>query len=190
VVTAVRGQAYNVHLTYEDYKVCPEDGQRYEIIEGDLAVSPTPILWHQELVVRLFLIFRKWSEGGAGGMVVVAPATVILAFDTVVEPDVFWISPQQVDDIAKDVVHGAPDLVVEVLSPSTGDRDRGIKARTYARYGVREYWLVDPATETVSILALRGRGFRVHAKGSGQRALASSLDPKLTVVPAELFRRS
>lgn len=185
----MRGQTFPIHLTYEDYRACPEDGRRYEILEGDLAVSPTPILWHQELVVRLLTLLLRWIDAGAGGRVVVAPATVILAHDTVVEPDVFWISPERLPAIAKDVVCGAPDLIVEVLSPSTARRDRGIKARAYARHGVREYWLVDPDTQTVTILTLRGSVFRAHASGTGHRVLASRIDPTLKVVPAELFRR-
>lgn len=190
LVTHVMGEARRIHLTYEDYKACPEDGQRYEILEGDIAVTPTPVPRHQELVGRLFLVLSRWVEEGAGGTVFLAPLTVLLADDTVVEPDLFWIAPKSIAVIGEDIVRGAPDLVAEVLSPSTASRDRGTKAKVYAKFGVREYWLIDPAGETVTILALRGRHFRPHASGTGHRLIASAVDPALKIVPSEIFRRT
>jgi Uma2 family endonuclease len=183
------GEALKIHLTYEDYKACPEDGQRYEILEGDIAVTPTPVPRHQELVLRLVLVLHRWIEQGAGGKVYLSPLTVLLADDTVVEPDLFWIAPRSIAVIGEDIVRGAPDLVVEVLSPSTASRDRGTKAKVYAKFGVREYWLIDLSGESVTILVLRGKRFRPHASGTGHRPLESALDPALKLVPAELFRR-
>ena len=112
----------------------------------------------------------------------------MLAPDTVVQPDLFWISEERIQEIIGDRVTGIPDFVVEILSPSTARRERHKKSEIYARFGAREYWLVDSKDGAVEIRTRRGMEFVRFAHGTGDTALASALDPDLTVVPSILFR--
>lgn len=173
--------------TYADYQAMPADGNRYEVVDGALKVTPSPTPGHQFSVGELHLIFRRWAKR-AGGMVFFAPLTVYLSDDNVVEPDLMWISKERIRKIVTPkVIHGSPDLLVEVLSPSTRRWDRVKKLRVYARYGVREYWLVDPEDEMVEILVLKDGQYQIHASGSGSERLTSSIDPALQIMPKGLF---
>ena len=181
------GDPIRIHLNYQDYLSMPDDGRRYEILEGDLAMTPSPVVNHQRLVARLYLLFQHWVESGAGGEVFLAPLTVILADDDVVEPDLFWISAARIPGLVKKHVHGAPDIVVEILSPSSARRDRTVKSRVYHRHGVKEYWLVDPASRSITLLTREADGYVTYASGTGDQPLSSKLDPNLEVVPGKLF---
>jgi Uma2 family endonuclease len=183
------GQTWNVHLTNEEYRQLPDDGNRYEILDGEIAVTPAPTPVHQTRVGRLHLLLHDWAGKGPGGRVYLAPIDVHLAFDTIVQPDLLWIAPGRVKTLVRDTqgIYGAPDLVVEVLSPGTASRDRTVKAAVYARHGVREYWLVDESDRSITILALVGSELQVLGRAAGDQILASSLSPELVVVPAHIF---
>lgn len=180
-------QFLRTHYTVQDYEEFPDDGTRYEIITGDLHMTPAPSIEHQKLSGRLHLILAAWVSRGAGGELLYAPVDVHLAFDTVVQPDLLWISPEQVPVILKDRVRGAPDLVIEILSPRTSRVDQTVKRDRYAFHGVREYWLVDPEQKSLTVLALRERKFASHDSGTGSTPVRSAIDPSLEVVPAKLF---
>lgn len=174
--------------TYADYQAMPSDGNRYEVVDGELEVSPSPTTAHQWASKRVCLLLEEWAEEHAEGLVFYAPLTVYLSDDNVVEPDLMWISKPRIREIVtRKIIRGAPDLIVEVASPSTRRWDRVKKLRVYARFGVREYWLVDPEDETVEILVLESGQYRIHAAGSGSEKLASAIDPRLVVEPASLF---
>lgn len=177
------------HYTWDDLVQMsePEDGKRYEILEGDLVVTPAPLNSHQFTVFAIGQLLAAWSNGR--GELFASPVDVILAPDTVCEPDVFWISPERVPEIVGERVYGIPDLVVEVLSPSTSRRDRIRKAEIYAKHGAREYWLASPLDQTLEMRRLQDGRFVQHTFGSGDVELVSSLDDALRVVPARLFRR-
>lgn len=177
-----------VHYTWDDYVKFPDDGQRYEIIDGELFVTAAPIFGHQYTSGELYLILRKWADARGDGIVAYAPVDVVLAPDTIVQPDLIWISGARVTEILGDRVTGIPDLVIEILSPSTRSRDRGKKSEVYARFGGREYWLVDPRDESVEIRRRDGDRFVTYARGEGDTALTSSLSDELVVVPRKLFR--
>lgn len=117
-----------------------------------------------------------------------APLDVILAEDTVVQPDLVYISHERLATITASWIHGAPDLVVEVGSPSTRARGLTTRRRIYARFGVSGYWLADPATRVLSILVLSGRRYRQLASGSCEASLDSQVLPGRSVVPAAVFR--
>jgi Uma2 family endonuclease len=148
-------------LTYEDLKQMPQDGNRYEIIDGEPIVSPAPSLIHAEIVARLFLLIRGFVIGGGiGKHVFTAPVDVRLTGVRIVEPDIVYVSPARSEILADPaLIDGAPDLIVEVLSPSNRTYDEQVKYRLYAEAGVREYWLVDPERETLAIFALGGDGY-------------------------------
>lgn len=140
-------------LEYDDLPSAPEDGNRYELLDGDLAVTPSPSPAHQRIVRDLQLALIDYFHGRGLGEVFLAPLDVILTACDVVEPDILVVSDP--DQVSKRGIEGPPLLVVEVLSPSTRERDRTIKAQRYAALGVRHYWLVDPTEKRVE--CLRGK---------------------------------
>jgi Uma2 family endonuclease len=145
--------ATKLKLTYQDYVLLPDDGKRYEILDGDLYVTPSPTARHQRVSRNLELALTEHVGAHGLGEVLDAPLDVILADDAIAQPDILFISNERLQ-IVRDWVHGAPDLVIEILSPGTRDRDRTLKRRLYARHGVKELWLVDPEARTVEVFAL------------------------------------
>jgi len=146
-------------LTYEDYVSLPNDGRRYEILDGELVVSPSPRTAHQRVVQELFVVLRAWSIEHRLGETFFAPYDVILDDTTVVVPDLVFVSRSRSAIITARAIEGAPDLIVEVLSESTERHDRGAKMKLYARYGVERYWVVDPDARTLEIYALSAGGY-------------------------------
>jgi Uma2 family endonuclease len=134
----------DIRLTYEDYCRLPSDGKRYEIIDGELFVTPSPFRPHQRVVTRLTRYLSTFVEENELGEVFVAPFDVVFSRFDVVEPDLLYVSKGRLSVLTEKNVQGAPDLVVEVLSPSTAETDRTIKLKLYARYGVQEHWIIDP----------------------------------------------
>lgn len=177
------GSAATVHSQvlwdYDDYRSIPEDGQRYEIIEGELFVSPSPSLTHQTLSKRLQIWLIEQIEKRGLGTVFNAPADVIFSKLSVVQPDLIVIGTEQSNRIATRGIEGAPDLLIEIASPSTKSLDRHHKFKLYAQQRVREYWIVDAATETVEVFVLGKKGFdpgQVYEPGESVGSQAFSLD--------------
>lgn len=174
-------------FTYEDYQLLPED-KRYEIIEGELLVAPAPTTRHQRILLELAIKLSLHSKAAGVGMVLPAPTDVILSHENIVQPDILFIAKERlgvVDPLGG--VHGAPDLVVEILSPSTASRDQLVKRKLYGKYGVREYWVVDPASASIEVLVLRDSGletWRVFPTGT---VLHSPLLPDLLLPTGDVF---
>lgn len=183
------GRPLRKRYTYDDYLRLPDDGKRYEVLEGDLVVSPAPIMDHQFTVLMVSALILNWWQRCGRGLMFTAPMDVILSEETVCQPDIGWISSEREAEIVGEWVYGIPDLVVEVLSPSTSRRDRTRKADIYAKHGAREYWLLDPSDQTVEIRVLRDGRFVRHALGTGDAELVSTIDDQLRIVPAGLFRK-
>jgi Uma2 family endonuclease len=143
----------NRRLTYDDFLLFPEgDGLRHEIIDGEHYVTAAPNLRHQELVGRLFLSIGTFVEDRPErGRAFLSPFDVVFSFHDIVEPDLIFVAPDQLDILTDKNIQGTPALVVEILSPSTRKRDREIKRQLYDRAGVREYWLVDPESHVVTV---------------------------------------
>ena len=140
-----------VKLTYEDYRTTPAD-ERYELLDGDLIMVPAPNLKHQRVQFRLSQALGQFILHHELGEFFYAPCDVVLSDTDIVQPDLLFVSRERAHLLRNgENVQGAPDLVIEILSPSTADKDRGIKRELYSRHGVREYWLIDPMAETVSI---------------------------------------
>ncbi len=174
-------------FTAADLPQFPNDGKRYEILEGDLAVSPSPSWKHQRIVHYVHTWLTKREAAGLG-QVAVAPLDVTLDEYNVTEPDLLFIRTDHLDLVAETGVQGAPDLVVEVLSASTRERDLGIKAHLYARFGVPEYWIVDPEVETLAIYHLIPDGYEVAGPFRRSETIHSALFPGVPLVVADLFR--
>jgi len=141
--------------TYEDYKRLPDDGRRYEIIEGVLYVTAAPNFDHQYTVGEIFAALRTYVRERQLGIVISAPFEVNLPdIAQPVQPDVLFIAAERTPRPGAEGFTGAPDLIVEVLSQSTARTDRLVKFGAYERAGVREYWLVDPRTHSVEVYSL------------------------------------
>jgi len=163
--TAVRKRLY----TFADLKETPDDGRRYEILEGDLFVTPPPSMDHQGTVGNIFYLLRMFADAH-GGRVFTGPVAVRLGESDVPEPDVLFLSKERLPLLKKDCVDGAPDPVVEVLSPGTQHVDRTKKRDLYRRAGVREYWIVDPEARIVEVHDFSGRVTTVFQAGQTLRS--------------------
>lgn len=143
-------------LTYADYLETSDD-ERYELLNGELILSPSPKEIHQYISSILHIMIGTFVRERSLGKVYYSPFDVVLSDTNVVQPDILFISNERADIITSDNVQGAPDLVVEILSPATAERDRTVKLDLYATHGVKEYWIVDPDAKTITVL-LRGEG--------------------------------
>jgi len=142
-------------ITADDYKILPESGPRYQLIEGALELAPAPNSAHQQISGNLFLIIGNWTKSaGHGGKVIAAPLDVYLDKFNVYQPDIVYLSPDNLGILTTIGIEGAPDLVIEILSPSTRVLDLGPKKKNFARYKVKEFWAVDPAAETIEVFDL------------------------------------
>jgi Uma2 family endonuclease len=141
-----------VKLTYDDFLQFPEDGKRHELIDGEHYVTPTPIRKHQAIATNLSALIWGYLQKHPIGRVIGSPLDVIFSDFDVVEPDVLYISSQRMSEIETSPwIKGAPNLVVEIGSPSTRKRDETIKRRLYERFGVDEYWVIDPELDTIKV---------------------------------------
>ncbi len=173
-------------LTYAELSRLPADGHRYELLDGEAYMSPSPSARHQRILARLLVAFQTAIRDAAE--VFVAPLDVVLSPATALQPDLVLVLAGNAP-IVRDVIRGVPDLVLEVLSPSTTEMDRGLKVETYARHGVGEYWIVDPEREEIEVHRLdRAAGaYRlVEAVRRGGHA-TSPLLAALTVDVAQIF---
>ncbi len=161
--------------TYEDYCATPDD-ERYELLNGNLMMVPAPNMKHQKVLGRLYLELGNFAKEHGLGDVYVAPCDVVLSDTDVVQPDLLFISRAREHTVTEENVRGAPDLVIEILSASTADRDLGYKHELHGRHGVPEYWIVDPMGETIS----------VHRQRDGRLELAETFERRDTLRTAVL----
>jgi len=138
-------------LTYDDYLQFPDDGLRHEIIEGEHYVTASPATRHQRILLTLSYLFQSYLETHPIGEIFFAPFDVLLSEFNVLVPDLIYISKERSGQLTLKNLQGAPDLVVEILSPSTKSRDRHLKRAVYERTGVEEYWIVDPDQDVVDV---------------------------------------
>ena len=149
-----------VRFTYQDYLNTPED-KRYELLDGELIVTPAPGELHQSVSAQLGWRLVQFASENNLGRVYHAPFDVVLSDTDVVQPDLLFVSNVRDHIVTPENVQGAPDLVVEILSPSTATRDRTFKRTLYARHGVKEYWMVDTTAKDITVLLLGDQGFEV-----------------------------
>ncbi|MDX2165576.1 MAG: Uma2 family endonuclease [Deltaproteobacteria bacterium] len=168
-------------LTYRDLRHTPDDGQRWEVIDGEVYVSPAPSLRHQDVVLSLAVLLSAHVRRHRLGKVWVSPIEVALERPTGVQPDLVFISKARMAIAQELRVVGAPDLLVEVASPSTASRDRGIKLDAYARCGVAHYWMIDPRRGGLKAMRLEGGRYVVEAELGARGVFRPSLFPGLTL---------
>ena len=174
-----------IKFNYQDYLQLPED-KRYEIIDGDLFMVPSPNERHQHVLSNIFYVLFDYVRKNKLGTVYCAPFDILFSEEDIVQPDIIFVSNKNKKIITKDNIQGAPDLLVEILSPSTSKRDIGIKKKLYARHGVREYWIIDPEREMVDVFSLKGREFESKRYGV-QDCLSSSVIKDMTIEVKEFF---
>ena len=164
-----------IKFTYQDYKNLPDsEVKRYELLEGDLVMTPSPTWRHQDISIRLTIRLEAYVAARGLGRVAYAPLDVILG-DDVVQPDILFISRERASIIQEEEIRGAPDLIIEILSSSTAQRDRTYKRTLYGRHGVREYWLVDPDAQTIEVLTHGAKGYRQVGRYEKSETLNSPL---------------
>ena len=174
-------------LTYEEFRELPDDGKRYELIHGEVHLTPSPTTRHQFVLQNLSLSLGPFVRSNRLGEVAVAPLDVRLSPDTAVQPDLIFVSNARAKIILEDFIDGAPDLVVEILSPSTAAHDRATKLALYAKAGVPEVWLLDPVARTVEALKLQGKKYLVDSALAGDQKLTSSQFPGWELSLTDLF---
>lgn len=176
--------------SYHDWRSLPDDGFCYEIIDGELFVSPSPSIEHQNAVSALLTEMRYYARSKNLGLVLTAPIGVQLPEHAViVQPDVLFIGRERLDIVGDDLIVGAPDLVVEVLSPSNWVFDRTRKQKAYEQAGVREYWIVDYRARTVDVLVLEGHEYVQRGQYRQGDAAPSEALPGFTIPVADIFAR-
>ena len=164
-----------IKFTYEDYLNTPED-KRYELLDGDLVALSSSEEFHQRVSILLGAKLFLFKSEHSLGRIYHAPFDVVLSNTDVVQPDLIFVSNERADIITPANIQGVPDLVVEILSPSTATRDKTFKRSLYARHGITEYWMVDLATKTITILRLGERGFEViNTYGEGETLTSPTL---------------
>ena len=175
-------------LTYADYVTLPDDGRRYEILDGELAVSPSPTSLHQLVSHNLDVALSTWVRARALGRMWAAPLDLILADTVVTQPDLIYVSKSRSAIVSRRGLEAAPDLVIEILSDSTAARDRGVKMRIYARHGIPRYWIVDPEARTLEVYSLGDGVYEATAAYHEGDVIRVDVPDGFTIDLAELWR--
>lgn len=172
--TFPNGSPITTKLTYEDYLKTSDD-ERYELLDGELFILPTPSLAHQHVAMKLATRLDTFVEDKNLGVVYFAPTDVVLSETHVVQPDLMFISSERADIVTSANIQGAPDPLVEIRSDSTAERDEIFKRKLYAERGVKEYWLVNPEARTITVLLLSQDDYAEGATYTEGQTLTSSI---------------
>ena len=174
--------------TVEDYMLL-EEGAPFQLINYDLIMSPSPIPLHQVISGRLNqLMFNYLDSTNNEGFLVCAPMDVKLDEGNVLQPDILYVSAERKSDLVKDRVEGAPDLVIEILSPSNAYYDLRQKKDIYEKFGVKEYIIVDPIAQNADLYILKDGVYNLHQKAQKNEQLDSILLPGLSIDLLKLFK--
>lgn len=176
-------------FTYEDYIQLPDDGKRYEIINGELYMIPAPSLGHQRTIRRLLYAIENFLQDNPLGEVFPAPTDVIFSDINILQPDLVFIGKEKFAILTRENIQGAPDLVIEVLSASTEKRDRKLKLNIYSKFGVPEYWMANHDRATVEIWRRKGRKLVFHAVLEKTQTLTTPLLPGLKIALEKIFQK-
>jgi Uma2 family endonuclease len=174
-------------MTVREYRLLPEDGRRWELVEGAFVVTPAPTPLHQRVSRKLQYELMTQLERTWLAEVIDAPIDVVFDELNVVQPDLVIVASARRSIITERAVEGPPDVLVEILSPSSVDRDRHLKRRLYAHFGVREYWLVDPARGFLEALRLGDQGYMLRERCDRASNLRCPDFPTLDVPLSDVF---
>jgi len=173
--------------TYDDYRKLPDDGKQYQIIGGDLHMTPAPTTIHQRILRNLFRITDNYVTKQKVGEVLFAPVDVVLSMTDVVQPDLVFVAKDRLNIITKKNIVDAPDLVVEILSEHTETIDRQKKMFLYEKHGVKEYWIVDPIKKMIEQFVLEEKTLQSHAKLKDIQKLSSIIIDDFSFPVSEIF---
>jgi Uma2 family endonuclease len=173
-------------ITADEFFALPETNHLVELIDGEVMVAATPVTKHQRLIGRAYTLLGELAPDGEAFL---SPLSVYLDELNIPEPDVMWVSPANTGVVHDSHLFGAPDLIVEVFSPSTEKRDRKDKFELYERFGVREYWMIDPEPELIEVwVRVEDRFSRLGIYAPGE-AFNSPVLAHATVQVNRLFGR-
>lgn len=172
--------------TYDDYLLI-DDEKRYEVMKGELIMVPAPFTIHQRVQINLAVILSNFVRKNKFGEVLAAPTDVVLAEDVVVQPDILFVSNERRDIIKEAAIIGSPDLVIEIVSPSSASYDTIEKREVYEKYGVNEYWLVFPQEKAVEVLTIEKGIYKEFCKARKTGIVKSNVIEGLTVEIKEIF---
>jgi Uma2 family endonuclease len=180
-------RAAKPRVSYANLERAPDDGHRYELYGGEVFVVPSPLPEHQMVVQAILKRLESYAEAH-GGITLIAPLDIVLSEFDVVQPDIVFFRTSRRHLVQpRAVTRAAPDIAVEVMSPSTAGIDRGRKMQLFARYGVPECWLVDPAGAVVEVYALHEGVYRLALVASGDDLVRSTLLPDFSFRASEIF---
>lgn len=180
-------RAIRPRVGYADLERMPEDGHRYELYDGEICVVPAPVPLHQRVAFRIAKSLDAYAVAH-GGEVLISPLDIVFSDYDVLQPDVVFFKASRRHLIEPHrAIRSAPDLAVEVLSPSTVEKDRATKMQMYARYGVKEYWLVDPLAHRIEVYWLNAGEYGLAHTASEADSVQSSLLADLKISAATLF---
>ncbi len=177
----------NKRWTYDDYINLPDDHNIYEIIEGNLYMTPAPTPKHQNVSLNLAFLIKRYLKEHLIGKIYESPIDVLLGQQTVVQPDVLFILTENLSIITDKNIQGAPDLVIEIYSPGTIQKDRILKVKSYAKFGVKHLWLIDPDNQTLEAFELDKETYRLVECLAGEEVFYPSIFPGLNIPLKELW---
>lgn len=182
-------KGHSVKFTYEVYLLFPNDTRRYELIDGDRYITRASPTKHQRVSGNLLLLLSIHLKKNKSAEIFAAPLDVVLSEFDVVQPDLLFISASRASIITEKNIQGAPDLIIEIISESTRKTDEIIKRKLYERYGVSEYWIVDPELETVKVYRMIEQGYVRTAEHSKENpdTLTTPFFPGLQIPLSGIF---
>lgn len=178
-------------ITIYDLEATPDDGNIYELFEGELSAAKAPALKHQQLIIRIGTILTNYLDQNPVGQVWSTPGVIFDELNSAI-PDLVFIAEDRIAQIASGIhIVGAPDLAIEILSPGAENtrRDNVVKRQTYAKFGVKEYWIVEPISEVIEISKLQNDIFASAGKFRNDDEITSALLPSLSFRARDVFRR-
>lgn len=176
--------------TYAEYMRLPMSGStRYEVIDGELAVTPAPTSWHQRVAANLMRVLGTFVHKHGLGDLLPGPVDVLFGEGDYVQPDLVFVQADRIELVSERGIEGSPDLVIEILSPATAERDRGVKLERYRHFGVAEYWIVDLGARAVEVWRLADSVEAPSIVGEGDTLRWTPVDggPTLEVAVEEIL---
>jgi Uma2 family endonuclease len=178
-------------ISIYDLEALPDDSNIYELFEGELSVAKAPSLKHQEIIGRFTTILTNYLDMNPIGKVWITPGVIFDEYNSAI-PDLVFIAKDRIPQIASGIhIVGAPDLAIEIMSPGSENvrRDQVVKRQTYARFGVKEYWIVEPITEAIEITRLQENVLSSVGIFRNENEISSPLLPDLSFTVKEVFRK-
>ncbi len=178
-------------ISIYDLEATPDDGKIYELFEGELSVAKAPSLKHQEIIARFATILTNYLDENPVGKIWITPGVIFDEYNSAI-PDLVFIAKERISQIASGIhIVGAPDLAIEIMSPGSENvrRDQVVKRQTYARFGVKEYWIVEPIVEVIEITRLHENVLASVEEFRNSDEISSPLLPDLSFFVKDVFRK-